>query len=666
MDFQLEAPFAPSGDQPEAIEALAKGVKEGMDTQVLLGATGTGKTFTIAQMIQKVQRPTLVIAHNKTLAAQLASEFKAFFPHNAVEYFVSYYDYYQPEAYIPATDTYIEKDSSINDEIDKLRHSATSALFERRDVIVVSSVSCIYGLGAPKDYYDSVLSLRVGQEVDRDAILEKLVKIRYERNDLVLQRGSFRARGDVIEVIPSSYNEKGIRIELFGDEVDSIMEIDVLTGDVIDKRTHVAIFPASHYVTSDENLERARGDIRKELKARLTVLHEEGKLLEAERLEQRTNYDLEMMEEMGYCSGIENYSRHLTGRKAGEPPFTLVNYFPDDFLTVIDESHVTLPQLRAMYAGDRSRKEQLVNYGFRLPSALDNRPLTFDEFQKERGQIIYVSATPAAYELDHAEQVVEQIIRPTGLLDPKIEVRPIKGQIDDLLGEIHKVAEAGERILVTTLTKKMAEDLTEYLATSGIRVRYLHSDIATIDRAEIIRDLRAGEFDVLVGINLLREGLDMPEVSLVAILDADKEGFLRSDTAMIQTIGRAARNAHGRVSMYADVMTGSMQRAIEETERRRAKQEAYNKAHGIVPKTIEKKVVELIKLTKVEEDGGTVKAGGVDSLKKLSEKALQKQVKLIEKNMKAAAKQLDFELAAEYRDQMILIKGEISKRHERK
>lgn len=444
------------------------------------------------------------------------------------------------------------------------------------------------------------------------------------------------------------------------------MEIDVLTGDVIDKRTHVAIFPASHYVTSDENLERARGDIRKELKARLTVLHEEGKLLEAERLEQRTNYDLEMMEEMGYCSGIENYSRHLTGRKAGEPPFTLVNYFPDDFLTVIDESHVTLPQLRAMYAGDRSRKEQLVNYGFRLPSALDNRPLTFDEFQKERGQIIYVSATPAAYELDHAEQVVEQIIRPTGLLDPKIEVRPIKGQIDDLLGEIHKVAEAGERILVTTLTKKMAEDLTEHLAASGIRVRYLHSDIATIDRAEIIRDLRAGEFDVLVGINLLREGLDMPEVSLVAILDADKEGFLRSDTAMIQTIGRAARNAHGRVIMYADVMTGSMQRAIEETERRRAKQEAYNKAHGIVPKTIEKKVVELIKLTKVEEDGGTVKAGGVDSLKKLSEKALQKQVKLIEKNMKAAAKQLDFELAAEYRDQMILIKGEISKRHERK
>ena len=645
MDFQLEAPFAPSGDQPEAIEALVKGVKEGMDTQVLLGATGTGKTFTIAQMIQKVQRPTLVIAHNKTLAAQLASEFKAFFPHNAVEYFVSYYDYYQPEAYIPATDTYIEKDSSINDEIDKLRHSATSALFERRDVIVVSSVSCIYGLGAPKDYYDSVLSLRVGQEVDRDAILEKLVKIRYERNDLVLQRGSFRARGDVIEVIPSSYNEKGIRIELFGDEVDSIMEIDVLTGDVIDKRTHVAIFPASHYVTSDENLERARGDIRKELKARLTVLHEEGKLLEAERLEQRTNYDLEMMEEMGYCSGIENYSRHLTGRKAGEPPFTLVNYFPDDFLTVIDESHVTLPQLRAMYAGDRSRKEQLVNYGFRLPSALDNRPLTFDEFQKERGQIIYVSATPAAYELDHAEQVVEQIIRPTGLLDPKIEVRPIKGQIDDLLGEIHKVAEAGERILVTTLTKKMAEDLTEYLAASGIRVRYLHSDIATIDRAEIIRDLRAGEFDVLVGINLLREGLDMPEVSLVAILDADKEGFLRSDTAMIQTIGRAARNAHGRVIMYADVVTDSMERAITETERRRAIQMAYNEEHGIVPKTIVKAIADSIEISDKAENAKR-------NTRRMGKMEREAAIERLTREMKEAAKLLEFEHAAFLRDQI--------------
>lgn len=665
MEFQIKAPFAPAGDQPEAIEELAEGVKEGLHTQVLLGATGTGKTYTIAQVIQKVQKPTLVIAQNKTLAAQLCSEFKEFFPNNAVEYFVSYYDFYQPEAYLPATDTYIEKDSSINDEIDKLRHSATSALFERRDVIVVASVSCIYGLGAPKDYYDSVLSLRVGQTVDRDAILEKLVKIRYTRNDLVLERGNFRVRGDVIEVIPSSYGEKGIRIELFGDEVDSIMEIDVLTGAVLDKRSHVAIFPASHYVTSDENMERARKDIRKELNDRLAVLKDQGKLLEAERLEQRTNYDLEMMEELGYCSGIENYSRHLTGRAPGEPPFTLVNYFPEDFLTVVDESHVTLPQLRAMYAGDRARKEQLVKYGFRLPSALDNRPLTFDEFQAQRGQIIYVSATPAAYEMETTDKVVEQIIRPTGLLDPKIEVRPIAGQIDDLLSEIHKVSAQGERVLVTTLTKKMAEDLTEYLASSGVRVRYLHSDIVTIERAEIIHDLRAGKFDVLVGINLLREGLDMPEVSLVAILDADKEGFLRSDTAMIQTIGRAARNAHGRVIMYADNITGSMERAIEETNRRRAKQEAYNEAHGIVPKTIQKKVVDLIKLTKIAEDDTSAENYGKGGLSKASTKALEKQAKDLEKKMKAAAKQLDFELAAELRDQLILLKGEISKRHER-
>lgn len=665
MEFQIKAPFAPAGDQPEAIEELAEGVKEGLHTQVLLGATGTGKTYTIAQVIQKVQKPTLVIAHNKTLAAQLCSEFKEFFPNNAVEYFVSYYDFYQPEAYLPATDTYIEKDSSINDEIDKLRHSATSALFERRDVIVVASVSCIYGLGAPKDYYDSVLSLRVGQTVDRDAILEKLVKIRYTRNDLVLERGNFRVRGDVIEVIPSSYGEKGIRIELFGDEVDSIMEIDVLTGAVLDKRSHVAIFPASHYVTSDENMERARKDIRKELNDRLAVLKDQGKLLEAERLEQRTNYDLEMMEELGYCSGIENYSRHLTGRAPGEPPFTLVNYFPEDFLTVVDESHVTLPQLRAMYAGDRARKEQLVKYGFRLPSALDNRPLTFDEFQAQRGQIIYVSATPAAYEMETTDKVVEQIIRPTGLLDSKIEVRPIAGQIDDLLSEIHKVSAQGERVLVTTLTKKMAEDLTEYLASSGVRVRYLHSDIVTIERAEIIHDLRAGKFDVLVGINLLREGLDMPEVSLVAILDADKEGFLRSDTAMIQTIGRAARNAHGRVIMYADNITGSMERAIEETNRRRAKQEAYNEAHGIVPKTIQKKVVDLIKLTKIAEDDTSAENYGKGGLSKASTKALEKQAKDLEKKMKAAAKQLDFELAAELRDQLILLKGEISKRHER-
>lgn len=664
MPFEIHAPFAPAGDQPEAIDALARGVEEGMHTQVLLGATGTGKTYTIAQVIQKVQKPTLVIAHNKTLAAQLCSEFKEFFPNNAVEYFVSYYDYYQPEAYIPATDTYIEKDSSMNDEIDKLRHSATSALMERGDVIVVASVSCIYGLGGPKDYYDSVLSLRIGQTVERDAILEKLVKIRYDRNDLSLERGKFRVRGDVIEVVPASYGEKAIRIELFGDEVDSLEEIDVLTGQVVDKRTHVAIFPASHYVTSDENLERARKDIRRELNERLKVLKGENKLLEAQRLEQRTNYDLEMMQELGYCSGIENYSRHLTGRKPGEPPFTLVNYFPKDFLTVIDESHVTLPQLRAMYAGDRARKEQLVKYGFRLPSAIDNRPLTFDEFQAQRGQIIYVSATPGPYEMETTDQVVEQIIRPTGLLDPKIEVRPIKGQIDDLLGEIHKVTAQKERVLVTTLTKKMAEDLTEYLTTAGVRVRYLHSDIATIERAEIIHDLRAGKFDVLVGINLLREGLDMPEVSLVAILDADKEGFLRSDTAMIQTIGRAARNAHGRVIMYADTITGSMERAISETARRREKQEAFNKVHGIVPRTIQKKVVDLIKLTKVEEDNTAAKGYTAKTVKKLKPRELDKQIRLMEKKMKEAAKQLDFELAAEYRDQLILLKGEQRKAHE--
>ncbi|WP_281519145.1 excinuclease ABC subunit UvrB [Acidaminococcus timonensis] len=664
MPFTIHAPFAPAGDQPEAIDALARGVEKGLHTQVLLGATGTGKTYTIAQVIQKVQKPTLVIAHNKTLAAQLCSEFKEFFPDNAVEYFVSYYDFYQPEAYIPATDTYIEKDSSINDEIDKLRHSATSALMERRDVIVVASVSCIYGLGAPKDYYDSVLSLRVGQQVDRDAILEKLVKIRYDRNDLVLERGKFRVRGDVIEVVPSSYGEKAIRIELFGDEVDTISEIDILNGDVIDRRTHVAIFPASHYVTSDENMERARQDIRRELNQRLKVLKSENKLLEAQRLEQRTNYDLEMMQELGYCSGIENYSRHLTGRKPGEPPFTLVDYFPEDFLTVVDESHVTLPQLRAMYAGDQSRKQQLVKYGFRLPSALDNRPLTFDEFQARRKQIIYVSATPGPYEMETTDNVVEQIIRPTGLLDPKIEVRPIKGQIDDLMGEIHKVTAQKERVLVTTLTKKMAEDLTEYLTTAGVRVRYLHSDIATIERAEIIHDLRAGKFDVLVGINLLREGLDMPEVSLVAILDADKEGFLRSDTAMVQTIGRAARNAHGRVIMYADTITGSMERAISETARRREKQEAFNKAHGIIPKTIQKKVVDLIKLTKVEEDDTAAKGYTARSVKKLTPKARDKQIKLLEKKMKEAARELDFELAAEYRDQLILLKGEQRKPHE--
>jgi len=661
VDFKIKAPFEPAGDQPEAINELTAGVQQGLHTQVLLGATGTGKTYTIAQVINKVQKPTLVIAHNKTLAAQLASELKLFFPDNAVEYFVSYYDYYQPEAYIPQTDTYIEKDSSINDEIDKLRHSATSALFERRDVIVVASVSCIYGLGAPKDYYDMVLSLRVGQNVDRQEILKKLVTIQYNRNDIAFERGTFRVRGDVIEVIPANYNEKAIRIELFGDEVENIMEIDVLTGEILTKRNHVAIFPASHYVTSPENLARAMDDIRTELAHRLADLKSQNKILEAQRLEQRTNYDLEMMAEMGYCSGIENYSRLLTDRKPGEPPFTLVNYFPKDFLTVIDECHVTLPQIRAMFAGDRSRKNMLVDYGFRLPSACDNRPLTFTEFQEQRGQAIYVSATPSAYELQEADQVVEQIIRPTGLVDPQIEIRPINGQIDDLLGEIHKVAKAGERVLVTTLTKKMSEALTDYLTEADVKVRYLHSDIVTIERAEIIHDLRAGVFDVLVGINLLREGLDLPEVSLIAILDADKEGFLRSDTAMIQTIGRAARNVHGRVIMYADKITGSMERAIGETNRRRAKQQAYNVEHGITPKTIEKKVVELIHLTKVAEDSAT-EGYSVKALKKSSEKTLQKLVKELDKKMAVAAKELDFERAAEYRDRIILIKGELSKR----
>ena len=661
MEFQIKAPFEPAGDQPAAIERLADGIERGLHTQVLLGATGTGKTYTIAQVINKVRKPTLVIAHNKTLAAQLASELKAFFPENAVEYFVSYYDYHQPEAYIPQSDTYIEKDASINDEIDKLRHSATSALFERRDVIIVASVSCIYGLGAPQDYYDMVLSLRLGQTIDRQKILQKLVEIQYNRNDIDFKRGTFRVRGDVIEVIPAAYGEKAVRIEMFDDEVDRILEIDVLTGEVLAKRNHVAIFPASHYVTSRENMERAMEDIKVELKDRLEYLNHNFKVLEAQRLEQRTNYDLEMMNEMGYCSGIENYSRHLAGRKAGEMPFTLVNYFPKDFLLVVDESHVTLPQVRAMYAGDRSRKEMLVEHGFRLPSAYDNRPLTFDEFQGQINQAIYVSATPAQYELEQAEQVVEQIIRPTGLLDPGIEIRPIKGQIDDLLGEINKVADAGERVLVTTLTKRMSEDLTEYLKQAGVRVRYLHSEIATIERAQIIDELRAGKFDVLVGINLLREGLDLPEVSLIAILDADKEGFLRSDTAMIQTIGRAARNAHGRVIMYADRITDSMRRAIDETNRRREKQEAYNKEHGITPKTIYKEQRQLIKLTKVaeEDESGLY---GKKPLKKRSNKELNALAKELEKRMQEAAKALDFEAAAELRDQLILVKGELGQK----
>lgn len=661
MEFKIKAPFEPAGDQPQAIKKLAAGVEQGLHTQVLLGATGTGKTYTIAQVINKVQKPTLVIAHNKTLAAQLASELKAFFPDNAVEYFVSYYDYYQPEAYIPQSDTYIEKDASINDEIDKLRHSATSALFERKDVIIVASVSCIYGLGAPQDYYDMVLSLRLGQIIDRQQILHKLVEIQYDRNDIDFKRGTFRVRGDVIEVIPAAYGEKAVRIEMFDNEVDSILEFDVLTGEILARRNHVAIFPASHYVTSRENLLRAMDDIREELKERLDYLNHNFKMLEAQRLEQRTNYDLEMMNEMGYCSGIENYSRHLAGRKAGEPPFTLVNYFPKDFLLVVDESHVTLPQIRAMYAGDRSRKQMLVDHGFRLPSAYDNRPLTFDEFQEQINQAIYVSATPAAYEMEQAEQVVEQIIRPTGLLDPQIEIRPIAGQIDDLLGEINKTAAAGERVLVTTLTKRMAEDLTEYLKQAGVKVRYLHSEIATIERAEIIDGLRAGKFDVLVGINLLREGLDLPEVSLIAILDADKEGFLRSDTAMIQTIGRAARNEHGRVIMYADRITDSMHRAIDETNRRREKQQAYNEEHHITPKTVYKEQRHLIKLTRVADDEAAAEYGS-KPLKKQSKKELESLSRDLERRMQEAAKALDFEAAAELRDQLILVKGQLGQK----
>lgn len=661
MEFKIKAPFEPAGDQPQAIEKLAAGVEQGLHTQVLLGATGTGKTYTIAQVINKVQKPTLVIAHNKTLAAQLASELKAFFPDNAVEYFVSYYDYYQPEAYIPQSDTYIEKDASINDEIDKLRHSATSALFERKDVIIVASVSCIYGLGAPQDYYDMVLSLRLGQIIDRQQILHKLVEIQYDRNDIDFKRGTFRVRGDVIEVIPAAYGEKAVRIEMFDNEVDSILEFDVLTGEILARRNHVAIFPASHYVTSRENLLRAMDDIREELKECLDYLNYNFKMLEAQRLEQRTNYDLEMMNEMGYCSGIENYSRHLAGRKAGEPPFTLVNYFPKDFLLVVDESHVTLPQIRAMYAGDRSRKQMLVDHGFRLPSAYDNRPLTFDEFQEQINQAIYVSATPAAYEMEQAEQVVEQIIRPTGLLDPQIEIRPIAGQIDDLLGEINKTAAAGERVLVTTLTKRMAEDLTEYLKQAGVKVRYLHSEIATIERAEIIDGLRAGKFDVLVGINLLREGLDLPEVSLIAILDADKEGFLRSDTAMIQTIGRAARNEHGRVIMYADRITDSMHRAIDETNRRREKQQAYNEEHHITPKTVYKEQRHLIKLTRVADDEAAAEYGS-KPLKKQSKKELESLSRDLERRMQEAAKALDFEAAAELRDQLILVKGQLGQK----
>ena len=659
--FHVVAPFEPMGDQPEAIEALAAGIENGQEAQVLLGATGTGKTFTIAKLIEKVQRPTLVIAHNKTLAAQLASEFKAFFPDNYVGYFVSYYDYYQPEAYIASTDTYIEKDASINDEIDELRHSATCSLFERRDVIIVASVSCIYGLGSPESYHEMVLSLHKGQETDRDAILRRLVAIQYERNDLVLERGTFRVRGDVIEVFPAGYSNKAVRIELFGDEVDRILEFEVLTGKVIGERLHSMIFPASHYVTNREDLEHAMSTIRQEMEEQVKFFKSENKLIEAQRIEQRVNYDLEMIQEMGYCSGIENYSRHLTRRKAGDAPYTLLDYFPEDFLMVMDESHVTLPQVRAMYAGDRSRKDSLVNNGFRLPSAYDNRPLKFEEFEKRINQIVYVSATPAKYELGQAQQVVQQIIRPTGLLDPEIEIRPLEGQMDDLLGEIHKRTAKNQRVLVTTLTKRMAENLTDYLKEMGVKVRYLHSDIATIERAQIIKELRLGKFDVLVGINLLREGLDMPEVSLVAILDADKEGFLRSDTSLIQTIGRAARNAEGQVIMYADVITDSMQRAIDETARRRQVQEAYNQDHGIVPKTIVKPIKDLIDLTLVAEESGEYKVD-IDAKAKAAAKKLQRPdkkltkkegealLKALTKEMQMASRALEFERAAQLRD----------------
>ena len=660
IPFKVIAPFEPMGDQPQAIADLAGGIENGMTAQVLLGATGTGKTYTMAKVIERVQRPTLVIAHNKTLAAQLASEFKSFFPDNYVGYFVSYYDFYQPEAYIAQTDTYIEKDASINDEIDELRHSATCSLFERRDVIIVASVSCIYGIGSPESYHEMVLSVHKGQTITREEILQKLISIRYERNDIAFERGRFRVRGDVVEIFPAGYNNRGVRIEMFGDEVERIIEFDVTTGEVYGERLHSMVFPASHYVTDDEDMKIA---IRTELEERLAVLKGEGKLLEAQRLEQRTNYDLEMMQEMGYCSGIENYSRHLTHRAPGATPYTLLDYFPEDFLIMIDESHVTLPQIHAMYGGDRSRKVSLVDNGFRLPSAFDNRPLTFEEFAARINQIVYVSATPGKYEMQQAQQVAQQIIRPTGLLDPEVEVRPLAGQIDDLMGEIRLRIERNERVLVTTLTKRMAENLTEYLREAGVKVRYLHSDIATIERAEIIHDLRAGEFDVLVGINLLREGLDMPEVSLIAILDADKEGFLRSDTALIQTIGRAARNAGGHVIMYGDVITGSMQRAIDETERRRTIQQEYNEEHGIVPKTIVKPIVPLIEMTLVAaEDKSPYGKKDGKTKKKLGKKERENLVKSLLREMQQASRALEFERAAELRDMIVELEGELPKK----
>ncbi|BAL62472.1 excinuclease ABC subunit UvrB [Melissococcus plutonius] len=653
--FELVSKYQPQGDQPEAIKQLIQGIDQGEKAQVLLGATGTGKTFTISNVIKEINKPTLVIAHNKTLAGQLYGEFKEFFPNNAVEYFVSYYDYYQPEAYVPSSDTYIEKDASINDEIDKLRHSATSALLERNDVIVVASVSCIYGLGDPKEYSEQVVSLRKGMEIERNQLLNSLIDIQFERNDIDFQRGRFRVHGDIVEIFPASRDEHAIRVEFFGDEIERIREVDALTGELIDDLEHIAIFPATHFVTNEEQMEKAIQRIQTELDERLTTLRNENKLLEAQRLEQRTNYDVEMMREMGYTSGIENYSRHMEGREEGEPPYTLLDFFPDDFLIVVDESHVTMPQIRGMYNGDRARKQMLIDYGFRLPSALDNRPLQLEEFEKHVNQIVYVSATPGSYEEEQTDKVVQQIIRPTGLLDPKIEVRPIMGQIDDLVGEINERVAKDQRVFVTTLTKKMAEDLTDYLRELGIKVKYLHSDIKTLERTEIIRNLRLGEFDVLIGINLLREGLDVPEVSLIAILDADKEGFLRSERSLVQTIGRAARNEEGKVIMYGDKITDSMQKAIDETARRRTIQEDYNKQHGIVPKTIIKEIRDLISISKTT-DNKTISSMDT-SYSKLSHQEKKDLLMKLEKEMRDAAKVLDFETAATLRDTILELKA---------